>query len=185
MELEVPEETSKVATLISMYGEFWDPDLINWNRSWQLLGKERDTPNAKDINVYEQRGVYVLYKDYVPVYVGKAFKQSIGYRLQLHRESRRKGPRWDSFSWFGVRSFTRGGELRKLKSRSGVSTDALIETLEALLIVVIDPRLNSRREKLKGAVHLFQSDTDKPVDLDQRLSEIEKSMKALVSQSKS
>ena len=39
-----------------------------------------------------------------------------------------------------------------------VPKDELIATLEALLIMVIDPRLNSRREKFRNATLLYQSD---------------------------
>jgi hypothetical protein len=96
------------ATLIRAYGEFWNPDLVNWKRTWDLFGVD---PQGRTINVFEQRGIYVLYEDYVPVYVGKADKQSIGYRLQLHRESQRKGPRWDRFSWFGLRRINKKGGI--------------------------------------------------------------------------
>lgn len=180
MDLEMEEEPSKtVPTLIRTYGEFWNPDLVNWTNTKQLLGKKRISKRSPDVNVYEERGVYVLYKDYVPVYVGKAFRQSIGERIQSHRGSRRKGPRWDSFSWFGLKGLTKPGNLKTLNKRASISSESLIETLEALLIVVIDPRLNSRREKLKGAIHLYQSLTDKPLDLDQRLAEIDATLKLL------
>jgi hypothetical protein len=184
MDLEIQEETTKIATLINTYGEFWSPELVNWDNTWRLLGRERNSTKSPDVNVFEERGIYVLYKDYIPVYVGKAIRQSIGYRLQLHRGSRRKGPRWDSFSWFGLRGLRKNGELRILNTRANVRSEALIETLEALLIVVIDPRLNSRREQLKGAIHLYQSHTDKPLDLDQRLSNIESALKSLIHNSK-
>jgi hypothetical protein len=92
------------ASLVRAFGEFWNPDLVNWKNSFQLLGSDQ---HGRSVNAYEQRGIYVLYEDYVPVYIGKAYKQSIGWRLQLHRESERKGPRWDRFSWFGLNRFTR------------------------------------------------------------------------------
>jgi hypothetical protein len=179
----IEEEQTKVPTLIRTFGEYWNPDLVNWARSWNLLGTASKSNKGPDLNAYEERGVYVLYNDYVPVYVGKAFRQSIGYRLQLHRESRRKGSRWDSFSWFGLRGFKTNGELRKLSRIPAVRPEALIETLEALLIVIVDPKLNSRRETLKGAIPLYQSLSDRPMDTEQRLEGIEKKLELLVKKS--
>src|ERR1700733_4869983 len=147
---EFEDEPVKIRSFIKAYGEYWNPDLVDWAKSWRLLGQQTRSKKSLDLNVYEERGIYVLYKDYLPVYVGKAFKQSIGYRLQLHRESRRKGSRWDSFSWFGLKGFKANGQLRSLNKVPSVRPETLIETLEALLIVVVDPKLNSRREALKG-----------------------------------
>jgi hypothetical protein len=56
----------------------------------------------------------------------------------------------------------------------------LIATLEALLIAVIDPRLNARKEKFKNALLLHQSDKDKPLDIDDRLGTIEEKLDALL-----
>jgi hypothetical protein len=55
----------------------------------------------------------------------------------------------------------------------------LIDTLEALLISAIDPPLNSRREKLKQATLLYQSTTDRPAGIQERLDSIEKVVKGL------
>ena len=173
------EEATNTPILIKTYGEFWDSELVNWNNKWYLLG--RRSRKGKDINVYEERGVYVLYKDYLPVYVGKADVSSIGYRLQLHRNSWRKGPRWDRFSWFGIMGLNDKDKLRRRrKTRLRVTTDELIATLEALLIVTIDPRLNSRRENFKNAVRLFQSDTHKPIDVAEHLESIQQKLEKLL-----
>jgi hypothetical protein len=174
------EERAKTPTLIRTFGEYWNPNLVDWENSGNLLGTRSRSRKGPDLNVYEERGVYVLYNDYLPVYVGKAFRQSIGSRLQLHRVSRRKGSRWDSFSWFGLKGFKANDELRSLSKVPSVRPEALIETLEALLIAVIDPKLNSRRETLKGAMPLYQSETDRPRDTDQRLDDIESKLELLV-----
>ena len=173
-------ESRDTPVLIKVYGEFWNPELVNWKNSWRLLGRRRSDFKGPDVNVYEERGIYVLYKDYQPVYVGKADKQSIGYRLQLPRQSWRKGPRWDRFSWVGIRGLRTNDKLRSQNAAFHPSTAELIATLEALLIVAIDPRLNSRREKFRNAVRLFQSDTVAPVDLDGRLDSIEQKLEQLL-----
>jgi hypothetical protein len=168
------KEPSSTPILIKTYGEFWNPELVNW-KSKELLGK-RPRPKGPDINVYEERGVYVLYKDYAPVYVGKADRQPIGNRLQLHRQSRRRGPRWDTFSWFGIRGLTKNDKLLNLGKVFRPRTEELIATLEALLIIAIDPRLNSRRENFKNADRLLQSD----IEVETRLGSIEKKLDELL-----
>jgi hypothetical protein len=174
------EESRSTPTLIRTYGEFWNPDLVNWANTWRLLGKRSSHSRGPSINVYEERGVYVLYKEFEPVYVGKADRQSIGYRLQLHRQSQRKGPRWDRFSWFGIRGLRTKGRLRAANAAFHPKKEELIATLEALLIATIDPRLNSRREKFKNAIRLYQADDDKPAEIDERLDAIERKLTQLL-----
>lgn len=179
LEEEVAKPESRTTPiLIRTYGQFWNPELVNWNNSWNLLGKRR--LSWPDINVYEERGVYVLYKDYVPVYVGKADQTSIGYRLQMHRQSKRKGPRWDQFSWFGVCGLTKNNMLRNRNAAFHPTSEELIATLEALLIVVIEPKLNARSEKFRNAVRLHQSGTDRAPQVGDRLESIEKKLQELL-----
>ncbi len=173
------EDSDKIPLLIKSYGEYWNPDLIDWDRSWRLLGKHKPDSKGPDVNVYEERGVYVLYNDFVPVYVGKAFKQSLGYRLQLHWKSPRKRTRWDRFSWFGLIGLNDKNELQgslAAMDKMTVSVPELIATLEALLILVVDPRMNARREKFKNATQLFQSTTDERRGTEARLDNIEKTL---------
>jgi hypothetical protein len=170
-------ESADTPVLIKAYGEFWSPDVVNWDRTWRLLGTNSQ---GQLINVYEQRGVYVLYNDFDPVYVGRGDRSSIGWRLQQHRESRRKGPRWDRFSWFGMNGIRKNGELAALTKVTHSTTSELIATLEALLIMVVDPRLNARREKLKNAILLYQSEEDKPLEADERLSLIERKLDSVL-----
>jgi len=171
-----PTDTTNTPILIRAYGEFWNPDVVNWDRTWRLLGTLRSNSDEPLINVYEQRGVYVLYNDFKPVYVGRADQSSIGWRLEQHRESRRKGPRWDRFSWFGMKGIKKNGKLGVLTKAAHCGTSEMIATLEALLIRVIDPPLNSRRERFKNAIPVYQSDVDKPAEIDERLSQIEKKL---------
>jgi hypothetical protein len=170
-------DVANAPILVKAYGEFWNPDFVSWNNGGTLLGQDRA---GRTINVYEQRGVYVLYEDYAPVYVGRGDKQSIGWRLLSHRESRRKGPRWDRFSWFGINKIRKNGKLSEANSFVHPRTSELIATLEALLIMAINPRLNARREKFKNALQLFQSDKDRPVSTEKRLASIEGKLDSLL-----
>lgn len=164
--------------LVRAYGEFWNRDLVDWKGSSELLGVDS---KGRAINAYEQRGIYVLYDDYVPVYVGKADKTTIGHRLKLHTESRRKGSRWDRFSWFGLKRINKGGHLGRLTPTAHVKSSELISTLEALLILVVDPRLNARKESLKNAIKVRQSEKGKPDSVgEQQLASIEQKLDSLL-----
>jgi hypothetical protein len=173
--LEFEGAESKSPSLIRTFGEFWDPELVRLTGR-RLMGRKEKSRKDKSINVYEERGVYVLYKDFEPVYVGKADGESIGSRIQKHRKSQRKGPRWNQFSWFGIRGLRKNGGLLALNNAFHPTKDQLIATLEALLIATIDPRLNARKEKFKNAVRLAQSDEDKTQDVEDRLQSIEEKL---------
>jgi hypothetical protein len=164
--------------LIKTCGEFWNPEYVNWSSPYQLFGKRK--PNGPDINVWQERGVYILYKDHVPVYVGKGDKGPIGDRLWEHRKDWRKGARWDSFSWYGILGLNDDDKVAQRAETHQISTRELIAALEVLLIAVIDPRLNSRREWVKGVTWLYQSEKFRPKDMESRLDSIEKKLEQLI-----
>ena len=51
----------------------------------------------------KQSGLYVLYSEYGPYYVGLVRSHRLGNRLRDHLTDRHKD-KWDRFSWFGFRS---------------------------------------------------------------------------------
>jgi hypothetical protein len=71
-------------------------------------------------------------------------------------------------------------QLLRRKPGLRVTSDELIATLEALLIVAIDPSMNSRREKFRNAVRLFQADTAKRPEIEDRLESIEDKIEQLL-----
>ena len=172
------EEESNPRTLIRAYGEFWNPDLVVWGAPLELLGT--DSQGGR-VNAWKQRGVYVLYDDYVPVYVGKAYQTSLGRRLKIHTESLRKGSRWDRFSWFGLNRINMHGDPVSRIGASHAKPSELIATLEALLILAVDPRLNARKESLKNAVRVKQSAERRPVsEMDRRMTSIEQKLDSII-----
>jgi hypothetical protein len=59
------------------------------------------------------------------------------------------------FSWYGLKQVNRTGKLRPHGQRQ-VSPEIIIGTLESLAILVSDPPLNRKREKLPGAKSVEQ-----------------------------
>ena len=113
----------KQPILIRNYGMYWDPDLIRWTGPKNLPGRFRATQAKPEVNVFQQRGIYVLYKNFKPVYVGKAIAEPLGERLRKHSWAWGKGPRWDRFSWFGIAEIDKTtGKLMKTKSLGRLNT---------------------------------------------------------------
>lgn len=132
--------------LIQAYGLFWRADEINWspgkgNRSdWRLYG--RLGANSGKLQVADfrsQKGIYILYGDYGPHYVGITRKKGLAWRLKDHRSDRHAG-KWDRFSWFGFCTVLKKKNklgvhlLRDMPLAKFTSPDRMIADLEAMLI---------------------------------------------------
>lgn len=147
--------------LIKSYGEFWNPETVDWGTK-KLMGTRADPKNSKQVlenNYWNAKGVYVLHSEFSAVYVGEALGDSsgLGPRLDAHLTDRLIG-RWDSFSWFSVSAPSASGGVNT-GSQGGrhYTREEVVNALEALTILVVDPPLNRRRESLKGAVEVEQS----------------------------
>lgn len=100
--------TPTTNTFIRSYGMFWRREEVNWSPRiteggpYRLLGrKNHNQPALQVCDFRNQAGIYVLYDDYGPYYVGLA-KTAIGNRLRDHTRDDHKNC-WDRFSWFGFR----------------------------------------------------------------------------------
>ena len=118
---------------------------------------------------YDHLGIYVLYnEDREVVYLGQtgSGEQRLFQRLRAHS----RGPmrdRWENFSWFGFLKVNKNNELKKPKrgnndaelsdAVSGSYRDALDES-EAVLLQILEPRLNKQGPRWKDAVEYFQFD---------------------------
>jgi hypothetical protein len=81
-------------------------------------------------------GIYVLYKDGIPHYVGKASKLS--WRIRHHQRDRLKG-KWDSFSLYVVRG------------------DRYVKDVESLLLRIVKPKGALVSGRFRGAENLRKS----------------------------
>ena len=133
---------------IQSYGLFWSWYEIDWHpgrgnkHKFELLGNIGERrPSIRVADFRKQTGIYILYNEYGPTYVGKAeSSEGLGARLRQHSTDPKKD--WDRFSWFGFRSFgqpdNRG--IIQLNENSGdVSSvsSTTISNVEALLINVL------------------------------------------------
>jgi hypothetical protein len=136
---EDQESLKKATGGIKAYGAYWSRASIKWD-SPKLLGRQQI--GADPVDLSKQIGVYLLYHEREVVYVGRATDRPIIKRLQEHDKDRLKA-RWDRFSWFGLYSVSAKGKVTEDQPTVSDS-EALIRTLEAVLIEAMEPRQNRR-----------------------------------------
>jgi hypothetical protein len=107
---------------------------------FRLLGRNGTyLPGLRIADFRKQQGIYILYGNHGPHYVGLTRKQGLGKRLKDHLADEHAGC-WDRFSWFGFCKVLKGGDtngIRKLTKLSKLSlgpSDSAIGDIEALLI---------------------------------------------------
>jgi len=159
-------------SFIKNYGLYWRRDFVLLKKTgrgnitgdcivhWTQRGRSKQK-TLRGIDFWEQKGVYVLYRDFEVVYVGRTIEGGLGKTLQRH-QSNRNMDRWDRFSWFGVRAIRRTDMLLGKETGGTIFTTSAdrIKFLEALLQEVIDPPYNRRHESLRGADKVEQVRSD-------------------------
>ena len=165
-----------MSKLIKVYGELWNPDIIDWGsrgagNKGKLEGKIRVDNSNKIVDCWDAEGIYVLYDNFKSIYVGKAFKTSMGKRLRDHLTDRLVG-RWDMFSFYSTSHYRKTKNDLKPAATGRLNPETIINTLEALAILIADPALNRKRETLKDAHRVNQSDSVHPQTIRNYLEQI-------------
>ena len=157
--------------LIQNYGLFWKVNEIDWfpgngARGFRLLGRRGSRAAILELADFRnQKGIYILYGNRGPHYVGLCRKQGLGTRLKQHRSDKHEG-KWDRFSWFGFCALLKSRDkatgmlpLRKLPQvQLGKPTEAIAD-LEALLIKAMGLS-NLADMKFQTALEWLQVDED-------------------------
>lgn len=148
--------------LIRSFGMFWDRDEVEWapgtgtKGGFVLLGrtgKSKATLRVADFR--RQTGIYVLYNDWGPYYVGLTRRRGLGDRLRDHVKDAHAA-QWTRFSWFGFQSVVQRTDFRGVsalgRSPKHLLSDShtSIGDLEALLIKVLNASGNSQQMKFAG-----------------------------------
>jgi hypothetical protein len=149
--------------LINAYGLFWRADEVNWRGKkrgpkFRLLGRIGATkPGLRLADFRTQSGLYILYGDYGPYYVGLTQEARLGSRLAAHILRDQHKGKWDRFSWFGFRKVLRKAEadgmchLMTLALGPRSNPRREIADMEALLIKALGLQSNLRQEDFKEA----------------------------------
>jgi len=137
--------------LIRTYGLFWRVEEIDWYPKrgggrnqiprFALLGRVGASrgANLRVCDFHDQRGIYVLYGNYGPHYVGLSSERGLGSRLREHLTDTHSDA-WDRFCWFGFRGVRNGRntlglyDLAPIAVNKRVNQREMIRELEAMLI---------------------------------------------------
>lgn len=123
--------------------------------------EEETSTNRERIQVdfAKQRGIYVLYRGYQPIYIGQAGgrnDQTLHGRLKQHLTDH-LADRWDSFSWFGVLGVdTKEKKLAAFEDVTIKNPTDLLNHVEGILIEVSEGLLNKQGAKWDGGVKFSQ-----------------------------
>lgn len=145
-------------------GARWRADDVYWRSApgnGKLLGVRAKALTSPEANFSEQSGIYVLYADFTPIYVGQVNKRLFA-RLKEHYLTDDFAGRWDRFTWFGLRNVI-GGNNPTL-SIPGVtfhiSTTQLLNHLEAIMIHSFEPALNGQEGRFGEMVTRYKQIRD-------------------------
>ena len=130
--------------VIYAYGLFWDANEVDWfpgqGTPFRMLGRiGQNRGTLRVIDARHQKGIYILYGDYGPHYVGLVRGQLLGNRLRQHR-SDAHADKWNRFSWFGFRRVLGGADehgfknLANVPEAQNVAPATVIRDIEAVLI---------------------------------------------------
>jgi hypothetical protein len=128
----------------------WERDKVDWGRqgrsgSASFNGVMVGNKNRK-VSFLDQMGTYVLYDRFEqPVQIGQS--NCIFKRLRQHRKDHLRN-RWASFTWFGFFKVGANNNLlsddRTADLKRQITLKDALDELEAILIQVLEPRLNRR-----------------------------------------
>lgn len=173
--------------MIYNYGLLWHRDRIFWGngpKPAHLRGMEnrsrREVPpsNTRTVDFREQIGIYALYQDFELVYVGqtganaKKGEEGTNFYTRLNNHKADDlADRWNRFSWFGIRKvnktvkktagYLEAGHLAIITTRTVTERADVLNTLEAMIISISEPKLNRQGGSWKPAEEYFQWWDDK------------------------
>ena len=142
---------SRAKHLIGAHGLFWERDDIDWDaprgQTFQLLGyRHKLLPKLQVCDFRRARGVYLLFNEYGPTYVGQArgATDGLGYRLRAHHRDGFKD--WTRFCWFSFDNvlpspgYPGWCDVARDENVRSVGAESAINDLEALMIVAFGLR---------------------------------------------
>jgi hypothetical protein len=143
--------------VIRNYGFMWERGEVEWGKRGQrgtLLGIKR-TFQKQVIDFRRQLGIYVLYDRFdQPIQIGQTDK--LFQRFQQHKRDHLRN-RWTRFSWFGFHPVDEKNNcLLTSEQVAQISFQDAKDEIEAVLIQVLEPRLNRAGAKWKDTNEYLQ-----------------------------
>lgn len=137
-------------------GAHWKACNVYWKTApanGALYGVNSRNLTGHHVNFGHQTGLYILYGDYKPVYVGQA-NQSLFARLQMHYRKDDLVGRWDTFTWLGMRRALAGADpdLSNNESSFNIKRSQLLDHFEAAMIHAFEPPMNGQEGRFGSSV---------------------------------
>ena len=145
-------------------GARWSANDVYWNsapENGNLGGVPRKKVKSPVANFAQQSGIYILYSDHRPIYVGQA-NQTLFARLKAHWLTDDLAGRWETFTWLGFRRVV-GGAKPKLSipdANFSISPKQLLDHLEAAMIHAFEPPLNGQEGRFGAGVIRYKQVRD-------------------------
>jgi hypothetical protein len=145
-------------------GARWRAEDVYWNSTLanaRLEGVPQRKVTAPIANFALQSGIYILFSEDRPIYVGQANK-TLFARLKTHWLIDDLSGRWDSFTWFGLRKVIGGINpgLSKPDTDFLISTTQLLDHFEAAMIHAFEPPMNGQEGRFGGQVTRYKQIRD-------------------------
>jgi hypothetical protein len=152
------------AAPILCLGAQWRASDVYWSvaaKNGQLRGVNSRRLTSYDANFALQTGIYILFADYKPVYVGQA-NGSLFSRLQMHYRNDDLAGRWETFTWLGMRKVLKGFDpkLSNNASKFSINRKQLLDHLEAAMIHAFEPPMNGQEGRFGKAVIRYKQVRD-------------------------
>ncbi len=158
---------------IRNFGFMWEREKVDWGtqgRGGRAILRGRMVKNRRrEVDFSEQMGIYVLYDRFEqPVQIGQS--RNVLRRLRQHRRDHLRS-RWSYFSWFGF--FKVSAENNLIVREAGpelkrtLTLGESLNELEAILIQVLEPRLNRRGSNWGETEEYLQVASDAADDSDE------------------
>ncbi len=154
------------AAPILCIGAQWQACDIYWRSSLKnanLLGVNARKVTSPIANFAHQTGIYILFSEFKPIYVGQA-NGSLFARLQSHYRSDDLAGRWNTFTWFGMRSVTKLNSnepgLSNNTSDFHITRKQLLDHFEGAMIHAFEPPLNGQDGRFGKSVIRYKQIRD-------------------------
>jgi hypothetical protein len=145
---------------IQNFGMLWERNKVDWGRpkvKGRLLGIRAAKRRGARVDFRYQTGIYVLYDEQrIPIWIGQA--KVLFDRLRDHKRDHLWN-RWTYFTWFGSRRVNNNGNLGlsdKLDWTVNGKASVARDEIEAILIQVLEPRLNRRGSNWRDTEEYLQ-----------------------------
>lgn len=145
-------------------GARWYGADVYWNTSPDnaiLAGVPRQNVTAPAVNFAHQSGIYILYSDDRPMYVGQANK-TLFARLKHHWLIDDLAGRWNCFTWFGMRRVIGGKNprLSDAEPKFNIEKSQLLDHFEAAMIHAFEPPMNGQEGRFGKQVWRYKQVRD-------------------------